>query len=415
MSAVLSSVMRTIARPFSAVREVFADIRAGMNRLDPAHDSRHNAFHSFDYSVMYAVLFLMSLGIVMVYSASAGLGQGNINLSFVTKQAAYFGAGILLCTILFQIPLDIWQKAAGLLFLGSVVLLILVLIPKVGTELGGAKRWLNLGVFMLQPAELTKLGVILYIADYCARRQENLTTSIKGTIPMVLVIALLGVCLMYQPDFGSLMVLSMIIFLVMFVAGMTLTSLFTLGSGLLITYGLIMWFSPWRMKRFFAYLDPFSDDNFYGTGYQLSQALIAFSIGKWTGTGLGQSMEKQFYLSEAHTDFILSIIGEELGLIGVTCVILAYVWLIWRGHIIGRQALKLNQVFNGFLAHAVVLWLCVQTVFHMGVNLGVLPTKGLTLPFVSYGGSAALMSCVAVMLLLRVDFESRQLMRGQRR
>ena len=305
-----------------------------------------------------------------------------------------------------------WQKAAPWLFVFGLVLLILVLIPGIGKVVLGARRWIPLGPVNLQPSELMKLFVILYAADYAVRKQDWMHEVRKGFVPMAFAVALVGALLLLEPDLGAFMVIAAIAMGLLFLGGVSVRLFAGLSATMAVLFVSIIWASPWRRERIFAYLDPFDEKNALGKGYQLSHSLIAFGRGEWFGVGLGGSVEKWHYLPEAHTDFLLAVIGEELGFVGVLAVIVLFFWIVRRCFEIGRQAIALDRFFAGLVAQGVGLWIGVQAFINMGVNLGLLPTKGLTLPLMSYGGSAILVNCVSLAIVLRIDWESRKMMRG---
>jgi cell division protein FtsW len=305
----------------------------------------------------------------------------------------------------------IWQNLAPWLFLFGIVLLVLVLIPGVGREVNGAKRWLFLGLANLQPSEFMKLAAVLYAADYTARKSALMHSFKKGLLPMLAVMLVVGWLLLREPDFGAFVVIASIAMAILFLGGMNgkwFAGLFVLSLG---GFLVLILSSPYRMQRIFGFMDPWADP--YGRGYQLSHALIAFGRGEWLGVGLGASVEKLFYLPEAHTDFLLAVIAEELGLAGVVTVVALFTWIVLRGFAIGRQAAASERYYAALVAQGIAVWLGVQTLINMGVNMGVLPTKGLTLPLMSFGGSGILANCLALVILLRIDYENRALMRGQ--
>jgi cell division protein FtsW len=278
----------------------------------------------------------------------------------------------------------------------------------------GARRWLPLGIINFQPSELMKVAMVLYAADYTVRKQQHLHTFIRGFLPMAVALGLVGVLLLMEPDLGAFMVIVAIAVGILFIGGIN-GKLFSALLGIMVSsFLLLIWLSPWRRERLFVYLDPWNPDNAYGSAYQLSHSLIALGRGEWFGVGLGSSVEKLHYLPEAHTDFIVAVIGEELGFVGVAALILTFGFVVWRSFNIGRQASAMDRLFSGVVAQGVALWFGVQAFINIGVVLGLLPTKGLTLPLVSYGGSGIVMNLVAFALLLRVDFENRQMMRGKR-
>ena len=381
---------------------------------------QHNIGHtrnlpSFDQSLIWSAIFLLSLGLVMVYSASISIAEARRGTNgypayFLVRHAAYLTAGLVAGLIAFQIPTRLWQKYSFHLFLLGVLLLVLVLIPGIGREVNGSRRWISLLIVNFQPSEFMKLFMVIYVANYTVRKAAYLGNFRKGFLPMLIVMLTVGLLLLLEPDFGSFVVITAIIMAILFLGGINLKP-FTGLIGFVVT-GLLtlIWVEPYRMQRFFGFLDPWDDP--YGKGYQLSHALIAFGRGEWLGVGLGGSVEKLFYLPEAHTDFLLAVIAEELGFAGVATVVALFACLVIRAFVIGRQAAMRERFFPALLAQGIGVWLGVQAVINMGVNMGVLPTKGLTLPLMSFGGSSIVVSCLALALLLRVDWENRQLMKG---
>jgi cell division protein FtsW len=290
------------------------------------------------------------------------------------------------------------------------MLLALVLIPAVGHEVNGSRRWISLWIVNLQPSEFMKLFIVFYVANYTVRKAHQLGSFRKGFLPMLIVVLIVGGLLLLEPDFGSFVVITAIMMAILFLGGMDL-KLFAGLIGFLIA-GLLalIWIEPYRMQRFFGFMDPWDDP--YGKGYQLSHALIAFGRGEWLGVGLGGSVEKLFYLPEAHTDFLLAVIAEELGFVGVATVVSLFAWLVIRAFVIGRRAAALERHFSALAAQGIGVWLGVQAFINMGVNMGVLPTKGLTLPLMSFGGSSIVASCITLAVLMRADWENRQLTKG---
>lgn len=294
----------------------------------------------------------------------------------------------------------------------ALVLLIIVLVPFIGKGVNGARRWIPLGLMNFQPSELMKLAVVLYAANYTVRKQEWMQSLGKGFLPMGVAVAVVGMLLLLEPDMGAFLVIAAVAMGILFLGGVNGKLFGALVAIAVGTFALLIAVSPWRRERIFAYLDPWREEYALGKAYQLTHSLIAFGRGEWAGVGLGGSIEKLHYLPEAHTDFILAVIGEELGFIGVLTAIVLFYWLVRRAFSIGRTALQLDRTFAGLVAKGIGIWIGWQAFINMGVNLGLLPTKGLTLPMVSYGGSGILMNCVALALLLRIDYENRVLMRG---
>jgi cell division protein FtsW len=301
---------------------------------------------------------------------------------------------------------------APYLFVFTILLLIAVLIPGIGKGVNGARRWIPLGPMNFQPSELMKFAVIIFAASYTVQRQEHLQSFVKGFVPMGLAVALVGLLLMLEPDMGALMVIGIIAMGILFLGGINAKLFGGLTLVGILIVGAVIALSEFRRQRIFAFLDPWQAEHAARKGYQLVHSLMAFGRGEWFGVGLGGSVEKLHYLPEAHTDFILAVIGEELGFVGVCVVILLFYWIVRRAFLIGRTALQLDRSFAGLCAKGIAIWIGWQAFINMGVNLGLLPTKGLTLPLVSYGGSAILMNAVAFAVLLKIDFENRILMRG---
>lgn len=371
--------------------------------------------HDFDRVLIWSAILLLSLGLVMVYSASiaiaeAGRNTGGYAAHFLVRHSAYLLVGLLVGLIAFQVPTQVWQKYSFHLFLLGVLLLLLVLIPGIGREVNGSRRWLSLLVVNLQPSEFMKLFMVIYAADYTVRKTAHLDSFFKGFLPMLIAMLAIGLLLLGEPDFGAFVVITIIAMAALFLGGVNLKLFAGLISVLVAGLLMLIWIEPYRMQRIVGFMDPWIDP--YGKGYQLSHALIAFGRGEWLGVGLGASVEKLFYLPEAHTDFLLAVIAEELGFIGVATVVALFAGLVIRAFVIGRQAAMRERHFAALVAQGIGVWLGVQAFINMGVNMGVLPTKGLTLPLMSFGGSSIVANCVALAVLLRVDWENRQLMRG---
>jgi len=371
----------------------------------------------YDHSLLWTVLALVGLGIVMVYSASIAMPDSPKyaayhTYAFLVRHIASLVVATIAAVIAFRIPISVWDKHAPKFFLIALVGLVIVLIPHIGKGVNGARRWLPLGLMNMQPSEIMKLAVTIYAANYVVRKQEYMHSFAKGFMPMAFAVGVVGALLLLEPDMGAFMVIAAIAMGLLFLGGVNGKLFGGLVATAVATFTLLVWASPWRRERIFAYLDPWDDRYAQGKAYQLTHSLIAFGRGEWFGVGLGGSVEKLNYLPEAHTDFILAVIGEELGFVGVLIVILLFYWIVRRAFEIGRQALALDRTFAGLVAKGVGLWFGVQTFINIGVNLGILPTKGLTLPLVSYGGSGIVLNCIAIAVLMRVDYENRVLMRG---
>ena len=393
------------------------NFRSGLRDAVSGVEQTRSRMMDYDQLLVWAVLSLTLIGLVMVYSASITLADGpkyaNYSSNFflirhVISLAIAMGVGIWT----FKIPTKVWDRYSPIIFGFTVLLLIAVLIPGIGKGVNGAKRWIPLGLMNFQPSELMKFAAVIFAASYTVQRQEYLHSFVKGMLPMGIAIALVGGLLMAEPDMGAFVVVALIAFGILFLGGIN-AKLF----GGLILVGLfsgaaMIALSPFRRGRMLAFMDPWQVDNAANKGYQLTHSLMAFGRGEWFGTGLGGSVEKLHYLPEAHTDFIMAVIGEELGFVGVVVVIFLFYWIVRRAFLIGRTALQLDRSFAGLAAKGVAIWIGWQAFINMGVNLGLLPTKGLTLPLVSYGGSGILMNAVAIAMLLRIDYENRILMRG---
>lgn len=373
----------------------------------------------FDQAMVWVVVALLALGMVMVYSASIALPD-NPRFAryspsyFLSRHALFIAMGFVAALVAVQIPMQVWEKYAPWLFVVSLLLLIVVLLPFVSKPINGARRWIPLGFLSFQPSELAKLAIALYAANYMVRKMEVKERFFRAVMPMAFAVGVVGLLLLAEPDMGAFLVIAVIAMGILFLGGVNGRMFFLITAVLVAAFVIMIAVSDWRRERIFAYLNPWDEKYTLGKAYQLSHSLIAFGRGEIFGQGLGSSVEKLHYLPEAHTDFLLAVIGEELGFIGVAAVIFAFFWLTRRIFHIGRQAIALDRVFSGLVAQGIGIWMGGQAFINMGVNLGVLPTKGLTLPLMSYGGSAILMNCIALAVVLRVDWENRQMMRGGR-
>ncbi len=368
-----------------------------------------------DQGLLWSALLLLSVGLVMVYSASIAIAEaerftGFRSSYFLGRHAMYLAIGLCAAAALFRVPLWVWQKAAPWLFLLGAILLVAVLVPGVGREVNGSRRWIPLGIATFQPSELMKLFVVLYAADYTVRKAAFMDDFRKGFLPMFAVMTLIAALLLREPDFGALVVITTIAMAILFLGGLNWRLFAGLAVLLAVAFVVLIVSSPYRFQRIVGFMDPWSDA--YGKGYQLSHSLIAFGRGEWLGVGLGASIEKLFYLPEAHTDFLLAVIAEELGFAGVAAVITLFLFLVHRAFAVGQRAASLERYFAALVAQGVGVWLATQAFINMGVNMGLLPTKGLTLPLLSFGGTGIVANCVAVGILLRVDHENRYLMKG---
>ena len=395
--------------------EVAVPVRDGLRRrsAEPVRVA------GFDRALVWVTAALLLLGLVMVYSASIALPDNPrfarySPTHFLVRHAFALGIGFVAALAALQVPIAFWEKWAHVIFVGALALLVVVLLPFVGVAVNGARRWIPLGLMNFQPSELAKLAVAMYAASYMVRRMDAREAFFRAVTPMAIALGVVGVLLLAEPDMGAFLVIATIAMGILFLGGVN-GRMFALSVAVLLgSFVLMIVTSPWRAERIFAYLDPWNPAYAQSKAYQLTHSLIAFGRGEVFGQGLGGSVEKLHYLPEAHTDFLMAVIGEELGFVGVLVVIVAFFWLTRRIFAIGRQAIALDRVFAGLLAQGVGIWIGAQAFINIGVNTGLLPTKGLTLPLMSYGGSAILMNLVALAVVLRVDIENRTLMRGGR-
>ncbi len=380
------------------------------------------AMLTFDVSLAWTALLLLAVGLVMVYSASIAMAEASAHTGyrawyFLARHGAFLMVGLVAAFVAFQVPVKVWQRGAIWLFVIGTLLLVLVLVPGIGKSVNGSKRWLSLFVINIQPSEFMKLAVVLYAASYAVRKAAFLhaeqplrQTLLRGFAPLSAVMVLIGGLLLLEPDFGAFVVILAIAFGILFVGGLDWRLFLGLALLLPVALAAIVVAAPYRVQRLTNFMDPWADP--LHKGYQLSHSLIAFGRGEWFGVGLGASVEKLLYLPEAHTDFLLAVIAEELGFIGVATVIALFAWLLFRAYAIGRQAARLSRPFAALVAHGLGVWLGIQTFINMGVNMGVLPTKGLTLPLLSFGGSGIVVNCIAIAVLLRIDYENRRVLKG---
>ena len=369
---------------------------------------------SYDQMLLWVTFILLGLGLVMVYSSSIAIAEadkavGHQSTYYLVRQSIFILIGLVAGFVSFQIPVAWWQKMAPYLFLFGLALLVLVLTP-LGRNVNGSQRWLSLFVFNLQPSELMKLFAAMYVADYAVRKAPQMDSIVRGFLPMVAVMVLVGFLLLREPDFGAFAVIAAISISILWLGGINVKIFAGLLALLPVAIYMLIWSSPYRLQRVIGFMDPWADP--YGKGYQLSHALIAFGRGEWFGVGLGASVEKLLYLPEAHTDFLLAVIAEELGFVGVLTVLGLFVWIVIRAFGIGKEAVANERYFAALLAQGLGVWMGVQGIINIGVNMGVLPTKGLTLPLLSFGGSGILANCIAMAVLLRIDFENRRLQKG---
>ncbi len=369
---------------------------------------------SFDHGLFWVSMILIGIGLVMVYSSSIALAEaskkyGNFSEYFLIRQTLFICISLVAGFITFLIPIRSWQKVSPYLFLFGLLLLIIVLIPDLGHKVNGSRRWLSLIIFNLQPSEFMKLFVAMYASDYVLRKSKEIGTFLKGFLPMATAIIVVGLLLIKEPDFGALAVISVIAALILILGGINKNILL----GLLFVSPVAIWAiinaATYRTSRL-SFLDPWSDS--LTKNYQLQHSLMAFGRGEFFGVGLGGSVEKLLYLPEPHTDFILAVLAEELGFVGVLVVIGLFSWLVIRAFGIAKEAIINENYYSALLSQGIGIWFGIQGIMNMGVNMGLLPTKGLTLPLLSYGGSSILANIVGLAILLRIDWENRRGLRG---
>ncbi len=363
---------------------------------------------SMDYWLVGSALALMFLGLIMVGSASVSVADRELGAPFyyLWRQLLFTGMGLLAAIITVRIPMRVWQEVGPALMVLNLLLLVLVFIPGLGHSANGSTRWISIGSFHLQASEIVKLFSLIYLAGYLVRHNESVRTTFAGFLRPLGLLVIIAVLLLLEPDFGAAAVLIATAVAMMWLAGVRVSQFMLLIIAVAVALALLVYTSEYRMHRLTAFLNPWADP--YNSGFQLTQALIAFGRGEWLGVGLGSSVQKLFYLPEAHTDFLFAVLAEELGLVGVVVVISLFTVLIVRALRIGRAAENRERPFAGYVAYGIGTWIGLQAFINMGVNMGVLPTKGLTLPFMSYGGSSIIVMCVAMALLIRVDYETRR-------
>jgi len=368
----------------------------------------------YDRWLVYIVLCLVTLGLMMVASAAISTSDQQLHQPFYYfyRQLTFLVLGILLGSIVVQFDIDYWEKISGFMLVTVLLLLALVLIPGIGHAVNGSARWIGFSVFSIQVSELAKFSVVIYMASYLVRRNEEVRTSLSGFLKPLFLMGVIAILLLKEPDFGATVVIMATVLGMMFLAGMHWRHFVLLLIVVLLVLSILAISAPYRMARLTSFLNPWT--NAYGSGYQLTQSLIAFGRGGWFGAGLGNSIQKLFYLPEAHTDFLFAVIAEELGVVGMLVFIILFTLLVLRIFFIGREAQQSGRHFAGFMAYGFGLWIAIQFTVSIGVNCGILPTKGLTLPLVSYGGSSMLVNCIVIALLIRIDYENRLVKLGLR-
>lgn len=382
------------------------------NVMQPRHYSQrgkptNKPLTLYDKWLMGAVLGLVIIGLMMVASSSVMISTKYYHqpFHFLIRQGCYLFTGLIVAMVVMRIDSSTWEKLSMPLLLACLFMLLIVLIPGIGRSINGSRRWLALGPIGIQVSELAKMTMIFYVAGYLVRRQKTISQNIFGFIKPMIVLAIVGVLLLREPDFGATVVIVGTVMAMLFLAGVKIRYYVGLVIVVFCCLAMLAVSSPYRVARLTAFLDPWADQ--FNSGYQLTQSLIAFGRGGWLGVGLGESVQKLFYLPEAHTDFLFAVLAEELGLLGVLVVLILYTILIVRGLMIGYTAYTQGRLFAAYSAYGLTFWLGLQAAINMGVNSGLLPTKGLTLPLLSYGGASMVVNCVVIALLLRIDHENR--------
>lgn len=381
-------------------------VRAGMTR---GSTRRRERAAPFDFPLLFCALGLVAFGVVMVASASMSIAVNCCDDPFyyVNRHAIALGLALTAALAAYSVPLEWWERGGVWLFLFGLFALLLVLVPGIGREVNGATRWIPLGPLNLQPSELVKLFAVIYVAGYLVRHADDVVNRLSGFIRPMILIGIAGALILQQPDFGTTAVMLATVMGLLFLGGVSVMPfvvlLMVVAAGLLV----LILVSPYRLQRITSFLDPFQDP--FNTGYQLSQALIAFGRGEWLGVGLGNGIQKQFFLPEAHTDFVASVVGEELGLVGMLVLIAAFAFLTWRAFSIGARAAAAGKHFAAYAAQGIGLGLGLQAFVNIGVNVGMLPTKGLTLPFLSYGSNSLIAACMGIAILLKIDATIRRI------
>ncbi|NOX08975.1 MAG: putative lipid II flippase FtsW [Gammaproteobacteria bacterium] len=360
-----------------------------------------------DCRLLLVAITLLTLGVVMVASASLAISERHVGQPwfYFSRQAVFAVLGLMVGAAVLRLRMSFWFKHDRAFLFIALGLLLLVLVPGIGREVNGSQRWMNMGLFSLQVSEPARLFLLVYLAGYLVRKEDEVRASLQGFIKPMAVLIMACALLIMEPDFGATVVLLAAVISMIFLAGVRLPFMGALLMLVGAVLTLLVIFSPYRMRRFMGFLDPWADP--FDTGFQLTQSLIAIGRGEWFGVGLGGSIQKLFYLPEAHTDFVFAVYAEEMGLLGVLVLIALYAFIVWRAFSIALVARKAGDVFSCYLAYGIGVWIGVQSVINMGVNMGILPTKGLTLPLMSYGGSSLIVMSAAIAILLRIDYETR--------
>jgi len=369
--------------------------------------SRKGMFFQYDAWLITVILFLIGLGLIMVLSSSVTIADRHFNdpLYYFWRQIISVSIGLSLAFIALKLPMSVWHKISVPLLLLGFIFLLMVLIPGVGREVNGSLRWIEIGPFALQASEPVKICVIAYLAGYIVRRGDQVRESFVGFIRPVIVLTMIAFLLLLEPNYGACVVLFVTVLGMLFMGGVPLSRYFAWVSVAVAILASLAVLSPYRLQRLMSFSDPWKDP--FDSGFQLTQALIAFGRGDWFGVGLGSSIQKLFYLPEAHTDFIFAVLAEETGLFGSTIVILLFCFLVWRSFVIGYAAEQAGKFFSAYFAYGIGSLIGIQSFINLGVNLGVLPTKGLTLPLMSYGGNSMIVTCILLGILLRIEYENK--------
>ena len=371
---------------------------------------RHDNKVDIDFPLLAACLLLMGIGLVMIASASSAVAYTNTGNTFhyFTRHMVYVVIALVAGWVTLFVPMSVWHRYSGWLLVAAFAVLLLVLIPGIGREVNGSRRWIGMGVFNIQPSELAKLFMVVFLAGFLVRRKDEVKQRLRGLIKPLGLAMIMALLLAKEPDYGAALVMLGSVIVMLYLAGVRLILSLTL---LLILFGLlfsVVGIESYHMARFTSFTDPWEDQ--YGTGYQLTQALIAFGRGEWFGLGLGNSIQKQFFLPEAHTDFVFSVLAEELGMLGGLVTLVLFMFVSVRALLIGAWAEQAKHYYSAYVAYGLAMLWIAQVVINLGVNTGLLPTKGLTLPFISYGGSSLVVCCISLAMLLRIEWERRTLL-----
>ena len=377
------------------------------SRMTAPHQQQVEPVVMYDRYLLFSALGIIAIGLLMVYSTSIVISERTFGHPFyyVIRQSTYLVLGFIVAGLTVRIPLVQWEKLGTAMLFISIFLLFLVLVPGIGKQVNGSMRWIGFGPIGIQVSEFAKLSVVIFMAGYLVRREEEIRTRLSGFIKPMVLLGIMALLLLREPDFGAATVIMVTALGMMFLAGVRLWQFMALLISVVAALAILAISSPYRMARLTTFLNPWTVR--YDSGYQLTQSLIAFGRGGWSGTGLGGSVQILFYLPEAHTDFLLAVLGEELGLWGLLAVTALFMLLVARAMMMGRKAYLQDKHFSAYLAYGLALWLAFQTMINVGVNVGVLPTKGLTLPLMSYGGSSMLIVCAVIAISLRIDHELR--------